>query len=165
MPTRQWQDASSCLTNWSSVRTMSLRNAYLVYAFLDLLCIGMGMGVPICSILLGFPVGWYIGGRVVARGASLEEALRPVLVGALATSLLTFAAMAALWGRTIVLLFDPKADLAHFGIPQILYTPRASLIGWLVLMIFLSPVFQFLMSVLGGNLALLQMSAGVGKSR
>jgi len=133
---------------------MSFTVAYLLYAVLDVLCVGIGMGVPILAILLGFPVGWYIGRRAVRRGAPLEQSLRSVLLGALLTSLLTFAMMAALWGRTIVLLFDPKADLANFGIPQILYTPRASFIGWLVLMIFLSPFFQFLMSVLGGNLVL-----------
>jgi hypothetical protein len=135
---------------------MSFTVAYLLYAVLDVLCIGMGMGVPICSILLGFPVGWYVGRRAVARGRSLEDSLRSVLLGALMTSLFTFLMMAALWGRTIVLLFDPKADLVHFGIPQILYTPRASFIGWL----FLSPFFQFLMSVLGGNLALARRARG-----
>ena len=33
------------------------------------------------------------------------------------------------------MLFDPTADLANFGIPQLLYEPLASFIGWLVLMI------------------------------
>jgi len=137
---------------------MSFTVAYLLYAVLDVLCVGIGMGVPIVAILLGFPVGWYVGRQTVARGASLEQSLRSVLLGALMTSLFTFAMMAVLWGRTIVLLFDPKADLANFGIPQILYTPRASFIGWLGLMIFLSPFFQFLMSVLGGNLALARIA-------
>jgi hypothetical protein len=33
-----------------------------IFAFLDMACIGMGMGVPIFCILFGLPVGWYITG-------------------------------------------------------------------------------------------------------
>ncbi len=54
------------------------------------------------------------------------------------------------------MLSDPAADLANFGIPPILYEPRASFIGWLVLMIAISPVLQLLMSLLGSHLALIR---------
>jgi hypothetical protein len=52
------------------------------------------------------------------------------------------------------MLFDRAADLANFGIPMILYEPRASFIGWLLLMIFVSPFLQFLMTLFGAHLAL-----------
>jgi hypothetical protein len=54
------------------------------------------------------------------------------------------------------MLFDPGADLANFGIPLILYEPRASFIGWLVLMIVISPVLQLLTTLLGSHLALIR---------
>jgi hypothetical protein len=57
------------------------------------------------------------------------------------------------------LLFDPSADLVETGIPMILYEPKASLIGWLVLMIVLSPFLQFLMALFGAHLALLCWAA------
>jgi hypothetical protein len=51
--------------------------------------------------------------------------------------------------------FDPQADIAHFGIPFLLYEPRASLVGWLFLMIVISPFLQMLTTVFAGNLTLL----------
>ncbi len=54
------------------------------------------------------------------------------------------------------MLSDPAADLANFGIPPILYEPRASFIGWLVLMIAISPVLQLLTTLLGSHLALIR---------
>ena len=54
------------------------------------------------------------------------------------------------------MLFDPAADLANFGIPLILYEPTASFIGWLVLMIVISPFLQFLMMLFGAQLMLLR---------
>ena len=29
-----------------------------IYVFVDIICIGMGMGVPFFCILLGLPLGW-----------------------------------------------------------------------------------------------------------
>ncbi len=78
-----------------------------------------------------------------------------MLLGAALTSAFTFVGMALLWGRFIPMLFDPTADLANLGIPLILYEPLASLIGWLVLMIVISPFLQFLMTLLGSHLTLL----------
>jgi hypothetical protein len=63
--------------------------------------------------------------------------------------------MAALWGPTAKLLFDPQADLVNFGIPLILYDPRASFVGWLVLMIAISPFLQLLTTLFGAHLTLL----------
>jgi hypothetical protein len=53
-------------------------------------------------------------------------------------------------------VFDPVADLANFGIPLILYDPTASFIGWLALMIVISPFLQFLMALFGAHLTLLR---------
>lgn len=44
--------------------------------------------------------------------------------------------MSILWGRTISMLFDSNPDLKNFGIPLILYDPKISFIGWLVLMVY-----------------------------
>ncbi len=66
----------------------------------------------------------------------------------------TVILMLVIWARTASMLFDPSADLANFGIPMILYEPRVSFIGWLVLMTLISPFLQFLMSVFGVHLAL-----------
>ncbi len=62
--------------------------------------------------------------------------------------------LAAIWGPTARMLFDPAADLASFGIPQILYEPRASFIGWLVLMIVISPFLQLLTTLFGAHVTL-----------
>ncbi len=49
------------------------------------------------------------------------------------------------------MLFDPSADLANFGIPLILFDPTASFVGWLALMIVISPFLQFLMTLFGAH--------------
>jgi hypothetical protein len=82
--------------------------------------------------------------------------LRKVLLFATVTAGVTFAGMAVIWGPCAAMLFDPGADLANFGIPLILYEPWASFIGWLVLMIVISPVVQLLMTLLGSHLALIR---------
>jgi hypothetical protein len=74
------------------------------------------------------------------------------------TSALTLFGMTLLWGRCVVLLFDPAADLLNFGIPQILYEPQASFIGWLVLMIAIAPFLQFLMTLFGSHLTFLWLT-------
>lgn len=129
--------------------------ALAIFAFLDLVCVGMGMGVPIFCILFGLPVGWYIARRITTRTFGTEGMLRQMLVGAALTSAFTFIGMALLWGRCVAMLFDPTADLVNFGIPQILYEPRASFLGWLVLMILISPFLQLLVTLFGSHLTLL----------
>ena len=123
--------------------------AFAVYALLDTVCAGMGMGVPFFCILLGFPAGWYIARLVIQENAGIRPMLRKPLRYAIFYSLFTVALMAAIWGMTVPMLFNPSADLANFGIPMILYEPRASFIGWLVLMIFVSPLLQLLATVFG----------------
>jgi hypothetical protein len=138
-------------------RVFSLRIgwALALFAFLDIVCIGLGMGVPIFCILFGLPVGWYITRWVTTRALDVGQILGKVLQGAALTSAFTFVGMALLWGRCIGMLFDPSADLANFGIPMILYEPVASFVGWIVLMIVISPFLQFLMTLFASYVTLL----------
>lgn len=125
------------------------------FVLLDTICVGMGMGVPIFCILFGFLVGWYVVRHLVVAGADLPRMLDRIFFYAITTSAYTFVVMAALWGPTARMLSGPNADLANFGIPLILYDPRASFIGWLVLMIFISPFLQLLTTLFGAYLTLL----------
>lgn len=114
------------------------------------------MGVPFFCILLGLPVGWYCARKSSIDQPTLAVRLRKILRAALLTSGITMAAMALLWGPTLRLLFDSGFDLANFGIPMILYQPRASFIGWIVLMVVIAPFLQLLMTVFGAHLKLMQ---------
>lgn len=129
--------------------------ALAIFACLDIVCAGLGMGVPIFCILFGLPVGWYISRRIVTRPFNTRGMMNKMLLGATVTSAFTFVGMALLWGPWIALLFDPAANLGNLGAPLILYTPVASFIGWLVLMIVISPFLQLLMTLLGSHLTLL----------
>ena len=137
------------------VFTLKIGWLLAIFVFLDLVCVGMGMGVPIFCIAFGLPVGWYIARRITTHPLDTKQMLRKMLVGAALTSAFTFVGMALLWGRCIVMLFDPNADLANFGIPQVLYEPRASFIGWLALMILISPFLQLLTTLFASHLTLL----------
>jgi len=129
--------------------------ALLLYLFVDVLCVGVGMGVPFFCILLGFPVGWVIARRVSDGTRPAREVLRHVLQQAALTSGVTFLGMLPIWGPPVTMLFDPRTDFTRLGVPLILYEPRASFIGWLILMIFISPFLQFLMTLFGAHVALL----------
>jgi hypothetical protein len=119
----------------------------LAYGVLDLLAIGAGMGIPIFAILLGFIVGWAAPTLARPHSSNDRDRIRLSVLIAGLTSGFTMLVMAVLWGPSMILLTGPNADIANFGIPMILYDPAASFIGWLVLMIFLSPFFQMLAAV------------------
>ncbi len=131
--------------------------AFAIFIILDTVFIGMGMGVPILCILFGFFVGWYIIRSMAAVGEQTVEILRKLLLYAIATSAYTFVVMAAIWGPWAVILFDPSTDYTNLGVPFILYDPKASFIGWLVLMILISPFLQLLTTLFGSHLTLLRM--------
>ncbi len=116
----------------------------------------MGMGVPIFCILFGFLVGWYIVRRVTLQEENPKDILKKSFKYAVITALFTFVVMAILWGPTIKLFFTPGYDFKNFGIPLILYDPKISFIGWLVLMIFISPFLQLLSTIFGVYLTLLK---------
>jgi len=105
--------------------------------------------VPFFCILLGFSVGWFGAVRAWHFVPGHVGAMRRSLRYALLTSLVTLVIMAAIWGRLVPLMFHPVIDPGNMGLPLLLYEPKASLVGWLVLMIFVSPFLQFLMTVFG----------------
>ncbi|MFH1569959.1 MAG: hypothetical protein ABIL09_18345 [Gemmatimonadota bacterium] len=133
--------------------------ALVLYAVFDVLGVGLGMGVPIVCIALGLPAGWVVARRAAGHADTREQLARS-LRGAALVAGITFVLMAGFWGPWFVLLLDPAADLARLGMPLLLYEPTASFVGWLVLMIFISPFLQFLMAVLGVHLAILWGPSG-----
>lgn len=134
---------------------LNLKVAFVVFMVIDLLCVGMGMGVPFFCILFGFPIGWYITRRLAMAAESAKDILEKGGIYAVITSVFTFLVMAFIWGPTITMLFDPHTDFQNFGIPLILYDPKISFIGWQVLMIFISPFLQLLTTIFASYLTLL----------
>jgi len=137
---------------------MKVRTALLlriaVYVVLDVIAVGLGMGVPIFAILLGFVVGWVLPGWLAASAGSMHKLLSRILRWALASAAWTFLQMAVIWLRTVPMLFDPSVDIARFGQPMILYEPVPSFIGWIVLMVLVSPFLQLLTTVSAATLRL-----------
>jgi hypothetical protein len=120
-----------------------------LFLFLELLSIAMGMGVPFFTIFFGFFVGLIIP-RIIRTDSELSpQYLASILKAALISSAPTVMIMALLWLPTLTWFFDSSRDLSNFGIPMILYTPHASFIGWIILMILISPFLQFLMTLFG----------------
>ena len=134
---------------------LNTKTAFAIFVIVDLVCVGMGMGVPLACILFGFFVGWYIAKRATIATANVKDILWKVLVHAVITSAFTFVVMSLIWGRTIPMIFNPSADFQNFGHPFILYDPKLSFIGWLVLMILISPFLQLLTTIFGSYLTLL----------
>jgi hypothetical protein len=129
--------------------------ALALFVLLDTLCIGMGMGVPFFCILLGIPVGWFLVLYITAKTNNIRDVLWKVLIYAAITAGITMAGMLIIWIHFGTLLFMPGSDLSIVGNPLILYQPQASLIGWLALMIIVSPVLQFLTTLFGAYLTIL----------
>lgn len=123
----------------------------IVFVLLDLLSIAMGMGVPFFTILLGFPVGFLIPTLVEDHPVLSPGFLRSILRAAVIASGISFLLLAAIWLPSLSWLCDPSRDLANYGMPMILFTPLASFLGWIVLMVIISPFLQFLMAVFGAN--------------
>ena len=116
---------------------------------------GIGMGVPVLNILFGFVVGWYGTRRAQALYRVRKKRLPKIFIYSLFCAGVTLAIMLAIWGRTIPIIFDPAADLANFGHPMILFDPRISFIGWLVLMIVISPFLQLMASIFSAFVTLM----------
>jgi hypothetical protein len=129
------------------MRTLFPRKHFWILAAVcaaDLVAVGAGMGVPVFPILLGFPIGWILPARLVSDAADDRQLLRKCFQAALLPFGVTLSLMIVIWGPVSAMLFDPAADLANFGLPMILYEPRSSFIGWIVLMVCISPVLQLL---------------------
>ena len=133
---------------------LNTKAAVVLYLIVDLLCVGMGMGVPVFCIVFGFAAGWYLARRAVADGGVTRTILRRVLMDAILASAVTFVLMAAVWGPVVPMAFDSGYDFEHFGVPMILFDPRASFVAWLILMILVSPFLQMLTVVFAGTVTM-----------
>jgi hypothetical protein len=131
--------------------------AFVIFVALDIFCIGIGMGVPFFNIMFGFLIGWYLVKWISMDTKEVKEILKRLLVYSCITAGVTFLGMLLIWGWCVKMLYGPEADLANFGIPQILFQPRKSLIAWLLLMIAISPFLQLLTTVFAGHLTLLSL--------
>jgi prolipoprotein diacylglyceryltransferase len=135
--------------NWN------IKIVFLFYAILDVIFTGMGMGVPIFCIIFGFVVGWYIARRLIQTHKDKQVVLKKIFRYSLTTVLVTFLLMCIIWGRVVPMIFDPSADFENFGHPFLLYDPKISFIGWLVLMIFISPFLQLLTTIFSSYITLM----------
>ena len=126
----------------------------ITFCFLDLLAVGMGMGIPVFAILFGFVVGWFAPSILSSNASNWRQLLKICLTAAYLTSCFTFLLMMIIWGPIARMLLDPSADLANFGIPMILFDPRASFIGWILLMIVVSPILQVLATAFASSMHL-----------
>lgn len=124
-----------------------LKTTGLIYAVSDIICVALGMGVPVFCIFLGFVVGWFIVWQLSREPGNLHRLFQRTWKYSLLSVAFTLAIMLIIWGRMFALLFDPNTDYANFGIPLILYDPKLSFIGWLILMIFVSPALQLLTTI------------------
>ena len=129
--------------------------AFIAYAVIDGLCAALGMGVPLFCILLGFSVGWFNALRAWHFVPGKVGAMKRSLRYALLTSLVTLVIMVVVWGKLVPMVLHPIINPGSMGLPLLLYEPKPSLIGWLVLMIVVSPFLQFLMTVFGSFLTFL----------
>ncbi len=139
-------------------KLLQIRPIWLLVTYIlgEIICIGMGMGVPIFCILFGFIVGYIVVRLITLRVSEVPRVMHEAFITALITASITFLAMLVLWMPFAAsYLFNPAKDLANTGIPLLLYEPRASLIGWSVLMVFISPFLQLLTTLFGAYLTLL----------
>ena len=114
-----------------------------LFIVLDVFTIGVGMGVPVFTILFGFPVGWFAARRRLGE-ADLATALAGCFRVAMLAALVSFVVLAVIWGPTLPMAWDASVDIAEFGHPMLLFEPLASFYAWLVLMIVVSPALQAL---------------------
>jgi len=135
----------------------------LLAVFILTISSGIGTGVPLLNILFGFLAGWYAARRAQALYGDRKRILQKIFIYSLFCAGVSLVIMLAIWARTIPLLFDPAADIANFGHPMILYEPRMSFIGWLVLMIIISPILQLMASIFSAFITLMAAQPGTLK--
>lgn len=138
----------------------------ITIGLVDVFAIGLGMGVPVLAILFGFVVGWWVARSALAAlppDADVPRAtLHSLTLSAVGLAAVSFVVLVVVWGPSAPIAFDATIDAAEWGIPLILYTSQASKVGWLVLMVVVSPVLQFMAVVTGGELRLSLRSRRVG---
>ncbi|MGZ7120279.1 MAG: hypothetical protein ACXVH2_11275 [Methanobacterium sp.] len=141
-----------------NVFKINKRIAFIAYILLDTLFVGLGMGVQFFCILFGFPVGWYLSKRLTLSKRSSNQILSKILKYGLFTGMVTFILMIIIWIPFSSMLLDPNANFRNFGIPMILYDPRMSFIGWMILMVIISPFLQLLTTIFASNVTLWKIS-------
>jgi prolipoprotein diacylglyceryltransferase len=138
------------------MKKQKTKTGVILYILIDIICMGMGMGVPVFCILLGFLSGWYITQRVSVSTEPLYQKYYQIFKYSLMTVIFTFILMLVVWGRTIPMLFNPSTDFQNFGHPFILYDPKMSFIGWSILMILISPFLQLLTTIFAAFITLIR---------
>lgn len=134
---------------------LNIKTVVISYIFIDIMCVGAGMGVPVFCILLGFPLGWYITQRIYVSTEQLFQKYYEIIKFSLLAAIFTFILMLVVWGWTIPKFFDPSFDFQNFGLPNILYDPKISFIGWNILMIIISPFLQLLTTIFAAFITLI----------
>lgn len=137
--------------------------AVVLFTVADVACVVLGLGVPVFCILLGIPVGWFVVETAAARRLTDREIRSEVLLGGVVTAFLTSVMMALVWGSSAAVLVDGQADPGSLGLPLLFADAKASIIGWLVLMIVVSPGLQLLMTHFGAHLTLLARGGASGE--
>ncbi len=127
----------------------NLRNYLILFCIIDIVFVGMGMGIPIVPIILGVVLGWFIPKIIMKENEELSQLIKRSLYSSIIASIVTMIMMIIIWGPISMMLFDKNADIENFGIPLILFEPTASFIGWITLMIIISPVLQMLTTLFG----------------
>jgi len=128
----------------------------ILYILINMLCAGAGMGVPIFCILLGFPLGWYITKRVTSSAEQLYQQYYKIFKFSLFAAIFTNIVMLIIWGSAILIHIHSSSDIQNFGHPYILYDPKTSLIGWLILMIIISPFLQLMVTIFASFITLVR---------
>ena len=132
--------------------------AFIVYIILDTFFVGIGMAIPFLCILFGFAVGWYLSKRLTISKMNTNQILTKILKYGFITSFITFILMILIWGPFMTMLLNPNTNFENFGIPMILYDPKISFIGWIMLMIFISPFLQLLTTTFASNVSLWRLN-------
>ena len=135
---------------------LNAKGVIIIYILIDLICVGAGMGVPIFCILLGFPLGWYITKRVTASTEQLYQEYHLIFKYSLNASLFTFVIMLIVWVSAILINIHSSSDIQNFGHPYILFDPETSFLGWLILMIVISPFLQLLTTIFAAFITLVR---------
>ena len=135
---------------------LNSKTVIILYILIDLICTGMGMGVPIFCILSGFPLGWYITKRVTVSTERLYQKYYKILKLSLFAAIFTFIVMLIVWGTAILMFIDPSSDFQNFGHPNILYDPKISFYGWIILMTVISPFLQLLTTIFAAFITLIR---------
>ena len=86
--------------------SLNIKTVVILYILIDIICMGMGMGVPIFCILLGFPLGWYITQRVSVSIEQLRQKYYEIFRFSLLAAIFTFILMLVVWGWTIPKFFE-----------------------------------------------------------